>query len=231
MNTLNSSKNLAARTHTSHFTALFLLAGCLAAAAQGTALDTVVTDTGSLNSSRESHTATLLPNGQVLVAGGEAVEYGLEDGLAGAPQIIVYKSAELYDPVAGAWTYTGNLNSSRESHTATLLPNGKVLVAGGGDIRAELYNPVTGVWTYTGSLGTARASHTATLLANGKVLVAGGASGNDISLASAELYDPATGHLDLHRQPRHRARTLTPPHCWLTARCSSREVRAATTSV
>src|SRR5271168_5156982 len=82
-----------------------LLASCLAAAAQGafTNVTTVVTPVGSLNTSRESHTATLLPNGQVLVAGGEAVEYGLEDGLASAPQFIVFKSAELYDPVAGAW--------------------------------------------------------------------------------------------------------------------------------
>src|SRR5437764_9136216 len=84
---------------------------------------------------------------------------------------------------------TGSLAIARSGHTATLLHNGKVLVAGGFDgnitlARAELYDPAKGTWSTTGSLKTARAYHTATLLANGKVLVAGG--GNN----SAELYDP-----------------------------------------
>src|SRR6266480_6569817 len=73
---------------------------------------------------------------------------------------------------------TGSLNTARYVHTATLLPNGKVLVAGGDNgsalSSAELYDPVSGTWTATGSLGTARKNHTATLLASGKVLVAGG---------------------------------------------------------
>ena len=182
------------------FVITFVLAGCLAATGQGafTNVTTVVTPVGSLNSSRESHTATLLPSGQVLVAGGIAVEWSLEGGLAGAPQFNVFKSAELYDPVAGAWTYTGNLGTARYNHTATLLPNGKVLVAGGyGDTgilaSAELYDPATGVWSSTGSLNDARVGHTATLLPSGKVLVAGGSATNSAVLASAELYDPATG--------------------------------------
>src|SRR6184192_3678561 len=79
-----------------------------------------------------------------------------------------------------SWVPTGNLGTARDYHTATLLPNGKVLVAGGIDISraslasAELYDPATGTWTATDGLATARAYHTATLLASGEVLVAGG---------------------------------------------------------
>src|SRR6184192_3520023 len=93
---------------------------------------------------------------------------------------------------------TGSLATARNGHTATLLPNGKVLIAGGrngnsGLARAELYDPASGTWSATGSLATARAFHTATLLPNGKVLVAGG--GNN----SAELLlpPPATSTLPL----------------------------------
>ena len=83
-------------------------------------------------------------------------------------------------PPAGLWSATGSLATARECHTATLLPNGKVLVAGGdGDSSgclssAELYDPASGLWSSTGNLATARYDHTATLLPNGKVLVAGG---------------------------------------------------------
>ena len=84
------------------------------------------------------------------------------------------------DPASGTWTLTGSLNTARYLHTATLLPNGMVLVAGGEDssfnasASAELYDPASGTWTLTGSLNTARSLHTATLLSNGMVLVAGG---------------------------------------------------------
>ncbi|MFZ0916796.1 MAG: kelch repeat-containing protein, partial [Candidatus Udaeobacter sp.] len=89
-------------------------------------------NTGSLTTARYGHTATLLPKGQVLVAGGEGTSGYLS-------------SAELYDPASGTWTATGSLNTAREFHKATLLPNGKVLVAGGVDngsfLRsAELYD-------------------------------------------------------------------------------------------
>src|SRR5437764_11520626 len=98
----------------------------------------------------------------------------------------------------GQWEYAGSLGTARGSHSATLLPNGTVLVAGGHDSSggflssAELYDPVTGTWSSTGSLVTARDGHTATLLESGKVLVAGGYGSSGV-LSSAELYDPATG--------------------------------------
>jgi hypothetical protein len=99
----------------------------------------------------------------------------------------------------GTWEPTGSMTTSRIFFSATLLLDGKVLVAGGrktrfGDplARAELYDPNTGTWTGTGSMTSARDSHSATLLLDGKVLVAGGADSNS-DIASAELYDPSTG--------------------------------------
>jgi Galactose oxidase, central domain len=120
-------------------------------------------NTGSLNTARQFHTATLLSNGKVLVAGGRGTSGYLT-------------SAELYDPASGTWSATGSLTTARYQHTATLLPNGKVLVTGGQATSgsaltsAELYDPASGTWTATGSLTTARYLHTATLLSNGKVL-------------------------------------------------------------
>ena len=157
------------------------------------------TATGRLNNWRFSHSATLLPNGMVLVAGG----FGslnpppIPELPPHPPSFNPTGSAELYDPASGTWTATGNLNTARTYHTATLLANGKVLVAGGGFngttllASADLYDPASGTWTATGSLNTARTGHTATLLPDGKVLVAGGSNGEGI--ASAELYDPASG--------------------------------------
>ena len=104
-------------------------------------------------------------------------------------------TAEVYDPASGTWSLTGSLNTARYDHTATLLPNGMVLVAGGEDSNfvatadAELYDPVTGTWTPTGSLVEAHTSHTATLLPNGMVLLASGFSFDDYT-TDAELYRP-----------------------------------------
>lgn len=101
-----------------------------------------------------------------------------------------------------SWTLTGSLSSGRTLPTATLLANGKVLVAGGQNIgtpsavfaTCELYDPATGTWSATGSMATGRANHVAVRLPNGKVLVTGGyALDQQGRLKSAELYDPATG--------------------------------------
>ncbi len=145
--------------------------------------------TGSMGTARGMHTATLLPNGKVLIAGGrnDALPYSLS-------------STELYDPATGTFSYTGFMGTARESHKATLLPNGKVLIAGGynttsGDLAsAELYDPATGTFSPTGSMGIPRIAHTATLLPNGKVLIAGGCGNfsDGCALQTAELYDPAT---------------------------------------
>ena len=144
--------------------------------------------TGTLNVPRTDHTATLLPDGKVLVAGGR--------------NSAVLNSAELYDPVTRTWSRTGSLNRSRIQHTAVLLPNGKVLVTGGYSSgsppdsgitdTAELYDPVSGTWSYAADHdGEPRAWYAATLLENGKALVVGGSGGADVT-TSCKLYDPAS---------------------------------------
>jgi hypothetical protein len=141
---------------------------------------------GTLSTGRYGHTATVLGNGKLLVAGG----FNVTDGLL--------NSAELYDYTTGTWTTTGSMGTPRYGHTAVLLPDGKVLAAGGeystnnpfsGSPTAELYDPATGQWTQTGDLSSGRFFQTATLLPDGKVLLAGGFG----YLSSAELYDPASG--------------------------------------
>ena len=162
--------------------------------------------TGSMNVARSGQTATLLPGGEVLVAGGGCNGKGFHQctpGISGDTQA----SAELYNPATGKWTLTATMSSSRQYGTATLLRDGKVLVAGGRAYcddgicvdtnSAQLYDPATGTWATTGSMHNAREQHTATLLPSGEVLAAGGVNISGISgfstPESAELYNPATG--------------------------------------
>ncbi len=137
--------------------------------------------TGSMALPRLLHTATLLDDGRVLVAGG------------------FNTTSELYNPETKTWSATGNTLGSHRGHTATKLQDGRVLIAGGGvcpltSATAEVYVPALGRWRPAGILNTQRYHHSAVLLPNGKVLVAGGRTGehDSATLASAELYDPAT---------------------------------------
>jgi hypothetical protein len=143
------------------------------------------TPTGTMARARNGHTATMLPNGQVLVAGGVACTGDLRSNGCS-----IFGTAELYDPATGTFTATGDMTTTRAAHTATLLPSGKVLLAGGRDwaneplSSAELYDPVSRKFTATADMASARAFHSATLLPSGEVLVAGG--------MVPELYLPAS---------------------------------------
>jgi hypothetical protein len=131
--------------------------------------------TGSMTAARDAHTATLLLDGRVLIAGG---------GLA---------SAELFDATNQTFTATGSMTIARIAHSATLLANsalpnyGKVLVAGGGDLTAELFDPTAGTFMATGGMLAQHLGQTATLLQSGQVLIAGGET------AKAEIFNPSTG--------------------------------------
>jgi hypothetical protein len=152
------------------------------------------TPAAPLTTPRASHTATLLPNGTVLVAGGLNA-----NPLPTLPPLdTVLASAEIYDPVTGNWTTTGSMGQPRQAHSATLLPNGKLMVAGGvsyfGSVfptSCELYDPASGKWRPALPLTSGRTDHIAALLPDGKVIVAGGFNTSD-SGPSTELFDPAS---------------------------------------
>jgi hypothetical protein len=145
------------------------------------------TVTGSMGAARSFHTATLIlkdgPNkGKVLVSG------GLDS--KGAP----LASAELYDPITRTFSVTGNnLPNKAAGHTATTLPNGNILVVGGGNSSSEIYDPTTNVWSSAGGISGPRTHHTAVLLNTGKVLITGGSDSSGKTIATSLLYDPAAG--------------------------------------
>ena len=166
--------------------------------------------TGSLRTFHKSHSATLLPDGMVLIAAGQD-----ETGA------LTHTIAELYDPKTGTFSLTGSLNVGRGGQSATLLPDGRVLIAGGFHTpsaglvacsgSAELYNAATGTFSPAGKMiigGCGLGGSGAPLLPNGKVLVVGGTG------TSAELYDPvtdsfvATGDTTVNR--RSSSATLLP---------------------
>ena len=146
-----------------------------------------LTPTAAMSVARAAHTATSLPDGRALIAGG----FTNDENAA--------RSAEVYDPVTGRFSPLPRMITVRHSHTATVLPNGKVLIIGGfaaGNepvTAAEIFDPATSSFAQTGSLLAARAGHIAVPLASGKVLIAGGVGPGWRFLSSAELYDPATG--------------------------------------
>jgi hypothetical protein len=170
----------------------------------------VFTATGPLSTPRAHHTAVLLPGGKVLVLGG--AETMMPGGGGAPPAPVSLDSVEVYDPASGKFETVGKLLMARDSHMATLLSSGAVLVAGGyvhgfdGDaqpyfetmFQAELIDPATFASTPAASLEQARAEHIATILNNGQILVTGGRVGSQElcchpkpyinSLASAEIY-------------------------------------------
>jgi hypothetical protein len=147
----------------------------------------------TMTSAHVAHTATLFTSGplqgKVLVVGGDVF---------GESTNVPTNVAELYDPVANTFTATGPLNVARSNHVAVLLPNGKVLIAGGvngsnqAEVSAELYDPVAQTFSFTSSLAFAQSSPAAVLLANGQVLVLGGtgSAGQD---NQAQMYNPVSG--------------------------------------
>jgi uncharacterized repeat protein (TIGR01451 family) len=145
--------------------------------------------TDTMGTARRYHTATRLSDGRVLVAGGISESSdGSTAGGYGGPM----GAAEIYDPAVGTWSWTGSMSIAHAVHTATLLADGRVLVAGGGSNSmtiAEIYNPAAGTWSLTGSMSTGRYAHTASRLSDGRVLV----TGDPFALARTEIYDPALG--------------------------------------
>src|SRR5262249_34902126 len=137
---------------------------------------------------RQTHSATLLADGRVLIAGG-CLSYDESSATA---------SAEIYDPTTNTWSPAASMPVARYGHLAALLHNGKVLIMGGLDTAGQpigttpLYDPATNSWSTGAAMGTARFATTLTRLSDGKLLVAGGSIADHTSVINAEIYDPAS---------------------------------------
>ena len=153
-------------------------------------------------SARRQHQATLLLDGTVLVTG----------GLNNSSQYL--SSAEIYSPVANSWTTVGNLLTLRANHAAVLLPNGKVVIAGGDTsfTGVDIYDPVAKTFSSGGNMTRARNTPTATLLGDGRVLIYGSTVAT--GLGTAEIYNPTTQTSALVATPPvaryHHTATLLP---------------------
>lgn len=155
------------------------------------------TITGSMNVARTYHTASVLSSGKVLIAGGASTT------LPSASDAL--NTAEIYDPTAKTFTLTGNMQSARVYHTATVLNDGKVLITGGANSTndpsntAELFDPTTETFTLvSNNMNSNRKLHTATLLQNGNVLIAGGINSSASSISNTtEIYDSTAGTFTL----------------------------------
>jgi hypothetical protein len=202
---------------------VLITAGCTTATELYDPTTDTFTRTGDLGVVRAFKSATLLRDGRVLFAGGYNCAAAGQDGTVA--------SAEVYDPRTDRFTATGSMRDPRQFHTATLLADGRVLVAGGhsappagtsgivlASVRtaetsasvlatAEVYDPATGTFSETGAMSTFRDNHTATLLEDGRVLVTGGGGEAYASSTSADVYDPATG-MFTPTGPMHTGRWL-----------------------
>ena len=145
--------------------------------------------TGSMETARQSHAATVLADGRVLVVGGRTAIGGRR-----AVRQKVYPSAEVYDPASGSWSPAGSMANERSRHTVTLLEDGRVLAVGtkGKKTIPEVFDPSADAWSLTGEMTAPRGEHAATLLGDGTVLVTGGRTATLQYLNEAEIYDPAT---------------------------------------
>lgn len=169
------------------------IGGVLSSAELYDPADRAFVPTAAMTVPREGPTATLLADATVLLTGGvQSVGYRSE-----------LSSAEIYDPATGGFRVTGSMHTPREGHTATLLRDGRVLIAGGSKNgiytldSAEIYDPASRTFSSAGRMTQPRDAHTATLLRNGLVLIAGGGRGDRpggyIAFDTAEIYDPASG--------------------------------------
>lgn len=169
--------------------------------------DGSVSAAAPMNVARTSAAALMLPNGDVLVTGGGTTDGGITN------------SAEVYDPLFNSWEIlTSTMVSPRSGHSASLLLDGTVLLAGGnsssGPVSAlETYDEISGSFSQAGVLATGRMEHAAAVLPDGRVFIAGGTDANGATLASTEIYDPRAGTVSPGpalntARARHTATTL-----------------------